>query len=110
MTQPDDGGAATPRTDAECGDARNVALEFECKNPPPKDGENIYVVPADFARQLERELIAATTFNEPAERERFKKKFESKLNLDRWSTGEYKYWETYLAWEAWCAAKKGSYV
>ena len=49
----------TPRTDAEIEDARNVALEFDCKNPRPKSGENIYVVPAAFARQLERELNEA---------------------------------------------------
>lgn len=49
----------TPRTDAEMEDARNVALDFECRNPPPKKGENIYIVSADFARQLERELNAA---------------------------------------------------
>jgi hypothetical protein len=46
----------TPRTDAEIDDARNVAMEFECKTPPPKRGDNVYVVSADFASQLEREL------------------------------------------------------
>lgn len=50
--------STTPRTDAEQDDARNVALHFTCRNPPPKDGENLYVVPADFARQLERALNA----------------------------------------------------
>jgi hypothetical protein len=49
----------TPRTDSEIEDARNVALEFTCKNPPPKRGDNVYVVSADFARQLERELNEA---------------------------------------------------
>ena len=46
----------TPMTDAVIEDARNVALEFECRNPQPKPDENIYVVPADFARQLEQDL------------------------------------------------------
>ena len=46
----------TPRTDAEMDDARNVALEFSCRNPAVQKDENCYVVPADFARQLEREL------------------------------------------------------
>lgn len=50
----------TPRTNAEQDDARNVALEFTCRNPPPKEGENCYVVSADFARQLERELNIAS--------------------------------------------------
>lgn len=49
----------TPRTDEMIDDARNVAMEFTCKNPPPKEGENVYVVPADFARQLEQELNEA---------------------------------------------------
>jgi hypothetical protein len=47
----------TPRTDAEIDDARNVALDFETRNPPPQQGENLYVVPADFARILERENL-----------------------------------------------------
>lgn len=48
----------TPLTDAEQDDARNVALEFTCRNPQPLPGENCYVVSADFARELERELNA----------------------------------------------------
>ena len=46
----------TPRTDDQFDDARNFALDFECKNPPPKEGENCCVVPVEFARTLEREL------------------------------------------------------
>ena len=49
----------TPRTDAEQDDARNMALDFQCASPP-KTG-NIYVVPAEFARTLERELNEANT-------------------------------------------------
>ena len=45
---------ATPRTDAEQDDARNIALDFQCATPI-KTG-NVYVVDADFARALEREL------------------------------------------------------
>lgn len=52
---PENKMAPTPETDAELEDARNVALEFECRNPRPKKDENILVVPADFARKLERE-------------------------------------------------------
>lgn len=37
----------TPLTDAMIDDARDVATEFTCKNPPPKEGENVYVVPAE---------------------------------------------------------------
>lgn len=48
----------TPLTDAEQDDARNVALEFTCRHPAPLPGENCYVVSADFARELERELNA----------------------------------------------------
>ena len=48
----------TPRTDAEQDDARNFALDFQCAQPPHPDGANCYVVPADFARQLERKLNA----------------------------------------------------
>jgi hypothetical protein len=44
----------TPLTDAEQEDARNVALDFEIATPP-KAG-NVYVVPAEFARKLEREV------------------------------------------------------
>lgn len=46
----------TPRTDAHQDDARNVALDFTCQTPPPTG--NCYVVPAEFARELERELNA----------------------------------------------------
>jgi len=56
----------TPRTDAEIDDARNIALEFECKTPPPKQGDNVYVVSADFARQLERELNSSKDWNTAA--------------------------------------------
>jgi hypothetical protein len=72
----------TPRTDAEIDDARNVALEFECKTPPPKRGDNVYVVSADFARQLERELnnsikiqdgMAMTILSLQAERDQLRK-------------------------------------
>ncbi len=45
----------TPECDGQIEDARNVALDFNCRTPQPKEGENIYVVPADFARRLERE-------------------------------------------------------
>jgi hypothetical protein len=45
----------TPETDAVIDDARNFALYFECRNPPPTKDENIYVVPAEFARGLERD-------------------------------------------------------
>ena len=40
-------------------DVRNVALDFTCRTPEPKS--NCYVVPADFARQLERELNELAT-------------------------------------------------
>lgn len=51
----------TPRTDGAMDDARNIALYFECKNPPPEKGESIYVVSAEFSRQIERELNESNT-------------------------------------------------
>lgn len=53
----------TPRTDSEQEDARNVALDFNCKIPVPDPSENCYVVSADFARTLERELNDAINSN-----------------------------------------------
>ena len=61
----------TPRTDAMAEDARNIALEFDCRLKP-KHGENIFVVGIDFARQLETELAAAV-----AERDIFKERLET---------------------------------
>lgn len=58
----------TPRTDEMIDDARDVAMKFTCKTPPPKEGENVYVVSASFARQLERELNEVR-----AERDKLKK-------------------------------------
>lgn len=37
-------------------DARNVALEFECRNPRPGPGENVFVVRAEDALKLQEEL------------------------------------------------------
>lgn len=37
-------------------DARNVALEFECRNPKPGAGENVFVVRAEFFLKLQEEL------------------------------------------------------
>jgi len=48
----------TPRTDDELDDARNIALAFECRKRPKETDKPPLVVPVEFARQLERELIA----------------------------------------------------
>lgn len=48
----------TPRTDDEIGDARNFALDFNCRPKPKETDKQPLVVTADFARQLERELAA----------------------------------------------------
>lgn len=44
----------TPRTDAEQDHVTNLHNEQVCRVPPPDP----YYVPAEFARQLERELAA----------------------------------------------------
>lgn len=49
----------TPRTDAIADHARNMLLDYDCQG----ESDNIptpIVVPADFARTLERELAAVT--------------------------------------------------
>jgi len=44
----------TPETDDQLDDARNIVLDFECRNLD--EGTVVpVVVPADFARKLERE-------------------------------------------------------
>jgi hypothetical protein len=48
----------TPRTDIEADDARNFALYYDCQGKHDNIPVPI-VVPADFARTLERELTAA---------------------------------------------------
>jgi len=61
----------TPVTDTEIEDARNVALYYEGRKNPKESDPRPLVVPADFSRQLERELTAAKAEVERLTRERY---------------------------------------
>ncbi len=61
---------ATKRCTLAADDARNIALEFTCRtNPLPTDPQPM-VVPLDFARQLECDLIHQKIVSDQHEKER----------------------------------------